>query len=620
MKKTIPFCLYFMLSTLVSFATLKDDPQIEIIQTKQELSFFVSKTGQVNAKLKVSHLVESVSKEPVRFRRSVFFDNYSEVKKLKKSLGSKTQKIKPIISDHEADGIFHSDLKVCMFDHELKAKGDKAAFSYEVLFKDTKYLNALYFNDVYPVEQSVVLITIPDWLELDLREINCQDGSPRKSVEQQKKEKTITYEMDNLDSFVEFKNTPRRSKVDPHLIPIIASTHIKGKTTPYFNDVNDLYQWYAQLVSNIGNDNNKLTALVNELTTGKSNDLEKIKSIYYWVQDNIRYIAFEDGIMGFQPENCQTVLNNKYGDCKGMANLTKEMLLLAGYDARLTWLGTRDLPYTYDIPSLMVDNHMICTVILDGEKIYLDPTEKWSDIYNYALRIQGKEVLIEDGENYIVEKIPELPMEHSQEIINLKMSIDGDQIIGEGATKFTGNKKSSMYYYLSETPKNKKEQFFQNYISNRDKNINIKINEMPTLADRSKNISLEYELALDNRITTIGSELYVNLELDYAFMNYDMDKDRNRAFEFSKKSSIVGKTTFDLGKSYSVNYLPTPVNIETPDYIFQLAYTVNNNTLTYSKKIEIKNELLLPTQFAAWNKAIGQLKEFYADQIILDKQ
>ena len=65
--------------------------------------------------------------------------------------------------------------------------------------------------------------------------------------------------------------------------------------------------------------------------------------MFYWVQDNIRYIAFENGIMGFKPDAAQNVLNKKYGDCKGKANLLKEMLKLAGYDARLTWIGTSDL-------------------------------------------------------------------------------------------------------------------------------------------------------------------------------------------------------------------------------------------------------------------------------------
>lgn len=624
------FPLFFLFQPILSFSNsiIKEDPKIKIVEIKKELSFFLNKKGELYAELEVSQLAESISALPVKFRRYVYFDNNTEIKNIKgKAGGKKSYKVQPIISDQESDGIFHSDLKLCYFDRTLSRKGDQVGFTYKKVFTDIKYLNTLYFNDVYPVEQSSIVINVPDWLNLDLREINFKEGVPEKNMTPGKKQNVFNFKMSNLTSISEFQNTPSRSKIDPHMIPIVSSVKVKGKEISMFKDVNDLYGWYAQLVDNIGNDNNGLTKLVSELTEGKNTDIDKIKSIFYWVQDNIRYIAFENGIMGFQPENCQTVLGNKYGDCKGMANLTKEMLLIAGYDARLTWLGTRDLPYTYEIPSLVVDNHMICTVIIDDEKIFLDPTEKYSDLYNYALRIQGKEVLIENGDKFIVEKIPEFPMDHSQEIININLMIEGSNIKGKGNTKFTGNKKSEMYYYLANTPSNKKELFFQNYITNQDKNIKIKIDEIPTNESREKDIEIDYSVELNNRIIDLGNELYIGVELDFAFNNYDMEKDRTRAFEFSRKTAIRGETTLDLPKGMSVKYLPSPVEIDTKDYKFQLSYiskedpkNPGSKKLHYLKSIEIKNELLLPEQFKDWNNTIAKVKEFYGDQIILQKK
>lgn len=623
------FPLFFLFLPTLSFShsISKEDPKIKIIEIKKELSFFLNKKGEVYAEMKISQLAESISALPVKFRRYVYFDNNTQVKNIKgKVNGKKSYKVKPIISDQESEGIFHSDLKLCYFDKTLKRKGEQIGFTYKKVINDIKYLNTLYFNDVYPVEKSTIVINVPEWLNLDLREINFKEGIPKKLMASEKKKNVLKYSMSNLSSISEFKNTPSRSKIDPHIIPIVSSIKVKGKEISMFKDVKDLYGWYAQLVNNIGNDNNGLTSLVEKLTEGKTTDTEKIKSIYYWVQDNIRYIAFENGIMGFQPENCQTVLGNKYGDCKGMANLTKEMLIIAGYDARLTWLGTRDLPYTYEIPSLVVDNHMICTVIVDGEKIFLDPTEKYSDLYNYALRIQGKEVLIENGDQFIVEKIPEFPMNHSQEIININLAIEGDQIKGKGKTKFTGNKKSEMYYYLANTPTNKKELFFQNYITNKDKNINIQIEEIPNNESREKDIEIDYSVELNNRIIDLGKELYLGVELDFAFNDYDMEEDRTRAFEFKRKTAIEGKTTLDLSAEMSIKYLPAPVEIDNENYKFQLSYISKENpkakgetTLHYLKSIEIKNEILLPEQFEDWNKAIAKVKEFYGDQIILQK-
>lgn len=140
-----------------------------------------------------------------------------------------------------------------------------------------------------------------------------------------------------------------------------------------------------------------MKAKADEITQGKSTAIEKVKAIYYWVQDNVRYIAFEDGLAGFKPEKAQEVLRRKYGDCKGMANLTKELLKASGFDSRLCWIGTHHIAYDYSTPSLAVDNHMICAVVLNGRRYFLDATEKYIPLNEYAERIQARQVLIEDA-------------------------------------------------------------------------------------------------------------------------------------------------------------------------------------------------------------------------------
>jgi len=189
--------------------------------------------------------------------------------------------------------------------------------------------------------------------------------------------KIYVFNQKNVKAVSLYSNEPGPPKHIPHLIPIARSYKKDGRRTKLLEETGDLYKWYAGLVKKIGNNTTDLKPLVAKITKDAESDLDKIKSIYYWVQDNIRYLAYEYGIMGFKPEACQDVLENRYGDCKGMANLTKEMLLIAGLDARLTWLGTNDIPYDYSMPSLIVDNHMICAVKHDDKMIFLDATEKY---------------------------------------------------------------------------------------------------------------------------------------------------------------------------------------------------------------------------------------------------
>jgi len=298
---------------------------------------------------------------------------------------------------YQSEDIFHDDSKLCTIKFPTEEKGKAFIYSYEENYHDVKYLTSQYFHESFPSVERTVEFRIPSWLELDFREFNFSNHGIEKSTVKDGDINKVIYKLKDVQAYTRERSAPNHALSYPHVITISKAYTENGQRNVLFESVKDLYAWYRSICESTGNDATTLKGKVNELTAGKKTDLEKIESIFYWVQDNIRYIAFEDGIMGFKPDAAQNVLKKKYGDCKGMANLLKEMLKVAGFDARLTWIGTSDLPYDYTIPSLAVDNHMICTVIAGGKRYFLDGTESFIGLNDYAQRIQGKQVLIEDG-------------------------------------------------------------------------------------------------------------------------------------------------------------------------------------------------------------------------------
>ena len=202
-------------------------------------------------------------------------------------------------------------------------------------------------------------------------------------------------------------SSPGITYTSPHIMLITQQAQVDETTVTYFKNTDDQYKWYASLVKQIGNDDAVIKTKALEIVQGKTTDMDKIKAIYFWVQQNIRYLAFENGIAGFRPEKAQEVLRKKYGDCKGMANLTKCLLTSQGFDARLCWIGTNHIAYDYSIPSLSVDNHMICAVKYKNKLYFLDATETNIGFEEYAERIQGRQVLIENGDKYMLEHVPQ---------------------------------------------------------------------------------------------------------------------------------------------------------------------------------------------------------------------
>lgn len=273
--------------------------------------------------------------------------------------------------------------------------GDIAEFNYTKHITDVKYFTRIYFTDIFPVINKKITFQVPDFVEVELKEFNFKGFNIQKKQSRNEREKTTIYEYTVTDLMPSGEERIKGSShVYPHILVLTKSYTQDGSKTTLLSNTDELYRWYSSLTKGVEGNTNELKPLVDKLMAGKNSDNEKVKAIYYWVQDNIRYIAFEDGLAGFRPAKADEVYKNKYGNCKGMANLVKNMLKVAGYDARLTWIGTSRIAYDYSTPSLSVDNHMICTLLLGNKQYFLDPTEKYCPLDDYAERIQGRPVIL----------------------------------------------------------------------------------------------------------------------------------------------------------------------------------------------------------------------------------
>ena len=588
----------------------------------QEVSFDISPDDELIATFQISMTIQLNSSLPADFQRSIIFDNNSTIENLTYSeeySGMHSRKIFPKILDYEADGIFHSDLKICNFKIENLTKSQELQIKYSKKFNNHKFIDPLYFNDFYKVKNSVIEIKVPSWLDLDIKEWNLDMDNIAYGKENLSGEMLHVYTIRELPSSFDIVGKLSRSNFSPHIILIPRSFTSKKGHTRLMEDLSDLYNWYRKLVKEIGNENEVLKSKVNELISDTEKDEERVKKIFYWVQDNIKYIAFEEGIMGFRPENCQTVFKNKYGDCKGMANLTKEMLKLAGYDARLSWIGTSDLPYTYDMPSLIVDNHMICTMMLNGKRIFLDATEKYADLYNYAHRIRGKQILIENDDKYLIEEVPTQKPENNKQIVENFYTIKDNKLTGTGKVTFTGNQKTSTLNKLAAISQLEREKELRNYFTNGNQNVNLKLTSDISFENRDNDLNYNYNIEIENQVVNLGHELYVNLELGHSFQQLKMSSKRSVPFDFNGTFLLANKMKLNIPSNYIVKYLPEKVAVDTKNYTFNLFIEKIGNEIFYTKRILIKNPLLKVSDFKEWNKLIAKLNTFYEDQIILEK-
>jgi hypothetical protein len=601
-------------------------PKEEVVATlfKEVIDFTLNTAAAAGeAKVKATVSTQAVLvpvKDYIKYEDGLFYNDEISLENIKVlNADNKEVTIQKLCGDYSEKSIFHSDAKLCVLKFPLAEKGKAFNYSYQENYHDIKFFTSIYFLQRFPVIERVVQFNIPSWLELDLREYNFEGHTIQKTTTKEGDITKVVFRITNTQAYKSEPNAPNHALSYPHIISVAKAYTETGKRNVLFETVKDLYGWYSTVCAEIGNNPEAVKAKVSELIANKKTDQEKVESIFYWVQDNIRYIAFENGIMGFKPDAAQNVLKNKYGDCKGKANLLKTMLTIAGFDARLTWIGTSDLPYDYTLPSLSVDNHMICTVILNGKKVFLDGTEEYIALNDYAQRIQGKQVLIEDGRNHIIDKVPEFNSERNKVIITNKISIADNQLVGNAVSEYNGESKISVQSAFAAIKNDKKAESLADFARSSNDNVEVSNITNSDFNDRQKPLQLKYNFKANNQVTKTGNELYVVMDWEKDFSNMEMEADRKNDYEFNQKYYVTTHSELTIPEGYKIDYLPSSFKKTTSNWSFEGNYANKGKTIVYTKNIIINKPILKKADFAGWNSFIADINKFYNDQVVLTK-
>ncbi|MGG9970414.1 transglutaminase-like domain-containing protein [Ferruginibacter sp. SUN002] len=608
---------------LPAFAIEKDS-NVVISSAYETYTFDYSKKDKevkIKQQLTTTYLCQN-------FRTSIpiveFYDDKSTIDDVRVYVdGSKAKYITPRYEYYSVENIFYSDAHICYFNMPLEKKGSNSETYFEKTVTDPRYFTSIYFSGEYDIQKKIVTITVPKWMKVELKEMNFEGYDITKTSVYNSKidADEITYTIKNVPTKENEGHSPGISYTEPHLMVLSKYADTPDGKINYFNTLNDQYAWYRTLTKSPGNNEAVIKAKALEITSGIADDLEKVKKAFYWMHDNIRYVAFEDGIAGFKPEKADEVLRKKYGDCKGMAHLTKELLKALGFDARLCWIGTNHIAYTYATPSMAVDNHMICALIYQGKTYFLDATENYIGFNEYAERIQGREILIEDGDKYIYSKVPATTYHQNLDAEKCVLSINGNNLEGTVSREWKGEEKESIFSQLNAIKKEKSSEAFTKYLSDGSKDYLITDFVTSDLTNYDKPLSVKYNLQHVNAITSFGNELYVDIDYRKNLNAFIFDlKERSNDYWFSYKTNTVLDVQLTIPAGYTVSSMPTNVSVKNDDYEFTATLTKKDNKLLYTKNIIIKNIKLKKSKFEQWNKDVEKLKSFYGEQIVLIKK
>lgn len=176
----------------------------------------------------------------------------------------------------------------------------------------------------------------------------------------------------------------------------------------------------------------QVRALAAQLTVGLAEPRAQTKALYDWVRQNIRYvnIVLERG--GLIPRPLDTVLANRYGDCKDHASLLGALLRARGIDSTQVLINATNTYWVPDPGVVQAFNHMI--VYLPELQLYLDSTARPAAFGELPPPDAGKKVL-----HVATGQWGQTPLDHSGTQVRQRIELDarGDARV-QSSARYTG--------------------------------------------------------------------------------------------------------------------------------------------------------------------------------------
>ena len=230
-------------------------------------------------------------------------------------------------------------------------------YAEENVFEDEGYIRHISYEVHSPADRPLRRIVLRDEVAGTIRE--STEPGPDHSV-------VHRWEVNNVPRMFDEPSMPPPENV---LQRVLVST------TPSWREVS---KWYWELSRpHLAATTPEMTNRVQELVAGARTDMEKIKSIFYDVSKNIRYmgLTLEKDRPGYEPHDVKLTFGRKYGVCRDKAALLVSLLRTAGLKAYpvLINVGTK---MDADAPDPFF-NHAIVSVELGrGKYVLMDPTDE----------------------------------------------------------------------------------------------------------------------------------------------------------------------------------------------------------------------------------------------------
>ena len=392
-----------------------------------------------------------------------------------------------------------------------------------------------------------------------------------------------------------------------------------------FSNWQQMGTWYANLTSGRRDASDAIKQQVTSLTTQAPTQLDKMKTIARFVQHEIRYVAIELGIGGYQPHPAADVFAHRYGDCKDKATLMSSMLSAIGVDSYYVVINTERGSITADTPAHNGFDHVILAIKLPdsatgptlistlqhpklGRLLFFDPTNELTPFGQIGGYLQANYGLLVTPDGGELVELPKQPSSMNSIQRTAKLTLDPTgKLEGTVEEVRVGDRAWTQRYALRSVTSNaEKLKPIENLLAGSLSNFRITKASVVNLNLSDQPFRFNYAFEADNYAKNAGSLLLVRPRVFGSKTRGILETKEPRRFPIEFEGPVQDTDNFEitLPPGYAVDELPPPVDADFSFASYHSKTEVKGNVIGYTRTFEVK-ELSVPVSKAE------ELKRFY---------
>ncbi|MBL0304520.1 MAG: DUF3857 domain-containing protein [Chitinophagaceae bacterium] len=326
---------------------------------------------------------------------------------------------------------------------------------------------------------------------------------------------------------------------------------------------------------------------VRQLTSGVTEDKEKVRRLYEYMQQNTRYISIQLGVGGWQPFDAKYVASKRYGDCKALSNYMFALLKEAGIRSVYTVIGSgNDNDYLMvDLPSSQF-NHAILFVPQGKDTVWLECTSQTNGAGYLGGNTGNRYALAVDENGGALVRTPHYGMNENLQIRSIKATLAEDgTLLVKSNTHYSGMQQDNIHGLINNLSKDKVKEYLHEELDF----ATYDVNQFNYSQDKSilPVIDETLEITVSNYATVTGKRLFIvpNI-MNKTYRKLSATDERKYDIDLGFEYKDVDSVEIELPKGYEPEAMPQPVSISSQFGKYSNTVKLAGNKLIYYRSIE----------------------------------